>query len=92
MRYGTIPIVRETGGLKDTVIPFNPMTGEGLGFTFQTFWKDDMLWAMRRALEVYGGHPEAFQKAIRNGMTADFSWAKPAREYSALYSRLKNNG
>ncbi len=92
MHYGTIPIVHETGGLKDTVIPFNPMTGEGLGFTFQTFWKDDMLWAMRRALEVYGGHPEAFQKAIRNGMTADFSWAKPAREYSALYSRLKNNG
>ena len=91
MHYGTIPIVHETGGLKDTVIPFNPETGEGYGFTFQTFWKDDMLYALRRALEVYGGDPEAFRKAVHNCMSADFSWSKPAKEYLELYRRITGN-
>ena len=51
-----------------------------------------MLGAIRRALEVYGGNPQLWKKAIRNGMTADFSWAMPAREYAQLYTRLKGNG
>lgn len=89
MRYGTVPIVHETGGLKDTVIPFNPETGEGFGFTFQSFNGEDMLDALRRALSVYGGAPEAWANVMRNGMTADLSWKVPAAEYMALYEQLK---
>ncbi len=91
MHYGTVPVVHETGGLKDTVAPFNPETGEGCGFTFQSFRGDDMLSAIRRALEIRCEHPELWDKVVRNCMSADVSWAKPAREYSALYSRLINN-
>ncbi len=88
MRYGTIPVVHETGGLKDTVLPFNPETGDGFGFTFQSFDGGDMLDALRRALSVYGGNKDAWRKVIRNGMTADLSWSKPAGEYMALYTDL----
>lgn len=89
MRYGTVPVVHETGGLKDTVIPFNPQTGEGFGFTFQSFNGQDMLDALRRALSVYGGDPAAWEKVMVNGMTADLSWKVPAAEYMALYEQLK---
>ena len=91
MHYGSVPIVHETGGLKDTVIPFNPANGEGLGFTFQSFTKQDMLDALHRALDVYFNQKDAWQKAVRNGMTADFSWDKPAGEYMALYEALIHN-
>ncbi len=90
MRYGTVPIVHETGGLKDTVIPFNYGTGEGLGFTFQQFSAEDMLDALRRALDVYFNNSAAWQKAIHNGMTTDFSWRRPAGEYMELYKSLTN--
>ena len=89
MRYGTIPVVHETGGLKDTVLPFNPQTGEGFGFTFQSFNGEDMLDALRRALSVYGGDPAAWKKVMHNGMTADLSWKVPAAEYMAIYEQLK---
>jgi len=89
MRYGTVPVVHETGGLKDTVLPFNPQTGEGFGFTFQSFNGDDMLDAIRRALSVYGGDEVAWAKVMHNGMTADLSWKVPAAEYMALYEQLK---
>ena len=88
MHYGTVPVVHEIGGLKDTVIPFNPDTGEGVGFTFKTFWREDLLYALRRALEIYGGSPQNWEKAVKNGMTADVSWGKPAQEYLALYNSL----
>ncbi len=88
MRYGTIPVVHETGGLKDTVSPFNPETGDGFGFTFQSFDGEDMLDALRRALSVYGGNKDAWCKVIYNGMSADLSWGKPAGEYMTLYTDL----
>ena len=88
MHYGTVPIVNETGGLKDTVIPFVAGTGEGLGFTFQSFNKDDMLGALRRALEIYGGDKELWHKVVTNDMNADVSWEKPAEEYLSLYKSL----
>ena len=91
MRYGTVPIVHETGGLKDTVIPFNPQTGEGHGFTFQQFTREDMLDAFYRASDVYYNNPNAWKKAIRNGMTTDFSWRVPAGEYMELYNKLINS-
>ena len=91
MRYGTVPIVHETGGLKDTVVPFNRATGEGLGFTFQQFTREDLLDAFYRALDVYYNDPKAWAKAIRNGMTTDFSWRVPAGEYMQLYDKLIND-
>ena len=88
MHYGAVPIVHETGGLKDTVIPFDCSTGEGLGFTFQRFCKEDMLDAFYRALDVYFNHSEAWKRVVYNGMTTDFSWKKPALEYMELYKRI----
>ena len=88
MRYGTVPVVNETGGLKDTVIPFIASEGTGLGFTFQSYNKDDMLGALRRALEIYGGDKELWQKVVYNDMTNDVSWDKPAAQYLDLYGRL----
>lgn len=91
MHYGAVPIVHETGGLKDTVTPFNYGTGEGLGFTFQSFDKFDMLDAINRALDVYYNKTDAWERVVRNDMTADFSWDNPAAEYMALYKNLVNN-
>lgn len=88
MHYGTVPIVNETGGLKDTVIPYIASEGTGLGFTFQSFNKDDMLGALRRALEIYGGDPEGWQNIVKNDMTAEVSWEKPAEDYISLYKSL----
>ncbi len=88
MRYGSIPVVRETGGLKDTVPAFNPETKEGLGFTFKTYNAHDMLDAIRRALDCYY-QPELWYKGvIKNAMSADFSWDKSAEQYLALYKSL----
>lgn len=91
MHYGTVPVVHETGGLKDTVIPFIRESGEGLGFTFQSFNKDDMLDALYRALSVYCEDKSSWHKAVYNGMAADFSWKKPAAEYMSLYAKLINS-
>ena len=86
MRYGTIPVVNETGGLKDTVIPFD---GEkGTGFTFQSFCREDLLDALSRALAVYREKPTEWSLAVTNSMKYDSSWDKPAREYMEIYSRL----
>lgn len=91
MHYGSVPVVHEIGGLKDTVIPFNYGSGEGLGFTFQSFTKEDMLDGLGRALDVYYNKKDAWRKAVYNGMSADFSWDMPAREYMELYEKLINN-
>lgn len=88
MRYGSVPVVHETGGLKDTVIPFNPESGEGLGFTFKTFTKEDMLDAINRTLDVYFSKKDMWNRAVYNGMTTDFSWDMPAGEYMDLYENL----
>ncbi len=85
MRYGTLPIVRETGGLKDTVPPYNPITGEGLGFTFSNTTKEDMLGAIYRSMEVYFDHPDAFAAMRKRAMEADFSWTRSALSYLDIY-------
>ncbi len=88
MRFGTVPIVRETGGLKDTVTPYNRYTGEGRGFTFSNVNAADMLWVIREASELYHGDKAAWKKLQVAGMTADFSWAASAKEYSAIYEKI----
>lgn len=88
MRYGSVPIVRETGGLKDTVAPFNPETDEGTGFTFKTFNAQDMLSAIWRAVDLYYNHNEKWNKVRENGMSVDFSWVASAKKYNALYREI----
>ncbi|MBR5430055.1 MAG: glycogen synthase [Firmicutes bacterium] len=87
MRYGTLPIVRETGGLRDTVIPYNRFTGEGTGFSFTNYDGFELRGAIARALDVYRDKP-ALRKMIGQAMAADFSFGGPAREYAAVYDSL----
>ncbi len=88
MRYGTIPVVRETGGLKDSVTPYDPRTGEGTGFRFAAYDADAMLSALRAAAELYRESPGAWQKLVGNAMAQDFSWDRAARDYAAIYGSL----
>lgn len=84
MRYGTVPIVRETGGLADTVIPYNQYTKKGLGFTFANYDAFDLKDAVYRALYVYQDQ-NAWQDIVRADMAADHSWLRSASEYEAIY-------
>lgn len=88
MRYGTLPIVRETGGLKDTVIPYNQYTGEGTGFSFTRFNGDEMADAVFRAARLFWDNRDAFNGLVENAMKADFSWKRSADAYIALYHNL----
>jgi starch synthase len=90
LRYGTIPIVRATGGLKDTVEPFDPQTGQGTGFVFQDTSGDALLTAVNEALSVFAEQTQ-WRKLMRNAMAQDFSWRESAARYVALYQRLLAN-
>ena len=85
MRYGTIPIVRETGGLKDTVTPYNQYTGEGTGFSFANINAHEFLFTTRYAADLRRDEPEAWNGLVRSAMIGDYSWNKSARSYRALY-------
>jgi starch synthase len=87
MLYGTAPVVRATGGLADTVRPFDPATGEGTGFVFDHFTTDGLRWALRHGLRVYE-NAKAWRQLQINGMTSDFSWGERARQYEDLYRRI----
>lgn len=86
-RYGAIPIVRETGGLYDTIKPFNPETGEGNGVTFYAYNAHDMLDAIRRAIALWNDENDR-KKLVRNAITADFSWNASAAKYADLYKSM----
>jgi len=88
MRYGTVPVVHATGGLKDTVPPANEKGEEGLGFTFQSYNADDFMGAIKRALHLYRDDPDAFRALQRRGMQQDFSWDKPAQRYMELFKQM----
>ncbi len=88
MRYGTLPVVHEIGGLKDTVQPFNPVTGDGTGFGFNDFSGYQFMKAMEKAIRLYHESPEAWQKLMENAMTRDFSWDTLSQQYIALYKTL----
>lgn len=85
MRYGTLPIVRETGGLKDTVQPYNEFTGEGTGFSFTNFNGDEMGDAVFRAARLFWDNREAWNKLVTQAMSQDFSWTRSADKYLDLY-------
>lgn len=85
MRYGTLPIVRETGGLKDTVQPYNEFTGEGTGFSFSNFNGDEMGDAVFRAARLFWDNREAWNQLVTQAMSQDFSWTRSADKYLDLY-------
>lgn len=85
MRYGTLPIVRETGGLKDTVIPYNEFTGEGTGFSFSNFNGDEMGDAVFRAARLFWDNRDAWNQLVTQAMRQDFSWTRSADKYLDLY-------
>lgn len=87
LRYGTIPVVRQTGGLKDTVQQYNKYTQEGNGFVFENYNAHEMMYALKRALSFYGNY-EIWHKIQLNAVQADYSWKRSAKEYEALYEKL----
>ena len=88
MRYGTVPIVRLTGGLKDSVPAYNPTTGTGLGFTFGSITPGDLLGAIDRGLEVYENDRPNWTALMERGMTTDFSWDQSATAYEKVYNQV----
>ena len=88
MRYGTVPIVRETGGLKDTVMPYNEYTGEGTGFSFQNFNSWDMMHVINYAKEIYYNKRQAWKGLIKADMAKDYSWQISADKYMQMYKSL----
>jgi starch synthase len=87
LRYGAVPVVRRTGGLVDSVEPWNPETGEGTGFVFNHFTPDGLVWAVESALELFQDR-RRWRQIVRNGMSRDFSWQRQVGEYIDLYRRL----
>lgn len=88
LKYGTVPVVRATGGLDDTIEPWDPKTGKGTGFKFSDYSADAMLTALHAAVNAFKDQ-EGWKKLMRNGMSRDFSWPYSAREYVKVYERTK---
>ena len=85
MRFGSVPVVNATGGLRDTVPPYDPASETGSGFTFQSYNADDFLAAIDRSLQMFYDEPEKWLRLQRADMAIDSSWTKPAAEYMKLY-------
>lgn len=90
MKYGSLPLVRETGGLNDTVRSYNEETGEGNGFSFSNFNAHDMLNTYQRALYLYQEEPAVWAKIVESAMQADYSWSQSAKAYMKLYEDVSN--
>ncbi|MDR3600518.1 MAG: glycogen synthase GlgA [Desulfosporosinus sp.] len=88
LRYGTIPIVRETGGLKDTIIPYNKRTGAGNGFSFVNYNAHELLFTIQHALKIYQKDKKVWSKLCQNALTSDFGWDKSANAYIEIYESL----
>lgn len=88
MRYGTIPVVRETGGLKDSVMPYNKFTKEGNGFSFRNFNAHELLLILKNAIHIYCDEPEIWHLIVKQAMASDFSWDQSALQYIGLYQKL----
>ena len=88
MRYGTVPVVHATGGLRDTVLPCDENGNGGLGFTFQSYNGDDFFAAVKRAVHLYKDNPRGFRTLQKRDMEQDFSWDKPAGKYMELFNRM----
>lgn len=83
-----MPIVRETGGLRDTVLSYNEYTGDGNGFTFFNYNANDMLNVINRAIDYYENHKDVWQTLQQRGMTGDYSWTNSSKKYMELYEGL----
>ena len=90
LRYGTVPIVRKTGGLADTIYPYQTDTKDGNGFLFETYDGNGLLWALDQALTVYHQGPEEWKHVVRNAMASNYSWENSALEYIKLYENLRD--
>ena len=90
MRYGSLPLIRETGGLKDTVMPYNQYTDEGCGFSFSSYSSHDMMSAIGYAMYVYYNDKPAFNRLIKRAMNKDFSWTNSCLNYIDIYKELTN--
>jgi starch synthase len=88
LRYGTLPIVRETGGLKDTVIPYNEYENTGTGFSFANYNAHEMYYTLQYAMHIYYDKKREWNKLIDRAMAADFSWDASAKKYSEMYDWL----
>ena len=91
MRYGSLPIVRETGGLKDSVLPYNKYTKSGTGFTFTYFIPNDLKEVIWLAINLYNDNKDDFEALIKNAMNMNYSWDKSALEYIDLYQFVIDN-
>ena len=91
MRYGSIHIVRETGGLKDTVEPYNKFTGEGIGFSFENYNAHDMLYTIQRAVDIYYNNKNVWYHLMKKAMSKDYSWKTSALKYKELYIETLTN-
>ncbi|KGP76854.1 glycogen synthase [Desulfosporosinus sp. Tol-M] len=88
MRFGTVPIVRETGGLKDTVMNYNELTGSGNGFSFVNYNAHELLFAVQRAVRIYYANKSVWESIRQNALTSDFSWDRSANAYIEIYESL----
>ena len=88
LRYGKVPIVRETGGLRDTVEPYNEYESKGTGFSFSNYNAHEMLRTINYARDVFFNRKREWNKIIDRGMAKDFSWNNSAKKYAELYNRL----
>jgi starch synthase len=88
LRYGTLPVVRETGGLRDTVEPYNEFTDEGNGFSFTSYNAHDMLHTIERAVWHYRFQPEKWKKLVSRAMNSDYSWEASSQKYKKIYEEL----
>ncbi len=88
MRYGTLPFVRETGGLKDTVSPYNEYTHQGNGFSFHNFSSDEMMYVLAYVISVYYGKPADWKQLMKNAMATDVSWGRSVSGYLEIYKKL----
>lgn len=90
LRYGTVPIVRETGGLKDTVQPYNEFDGTGTGFSFANYNAEEMLGVINYSKHIYFNHRDQWDKMVYRGMTTDYSWNSSAKQYEGMYNWIIN--
>ena len=88
LRYGSVPIVRETGGLRDTIQPYNMYTDEGNGFSFANYNAHEMLFTIERAVKYWNEDKDMWRRMMLRGMADRFDWTKPAKAYLALYEKM----
>jgi len=88
LKYGSIPLVRETGGLVDTISPYNEFNSTGNGFSFTNFNAHDMMHVLRYALHIYQHNKDAWKQIVKEAMTTDFSWKNSAKQYRKLYKKI----